>query len=502
MQLSKSEYMLYMRHPAWLWLKKHDKSKLPPIDDDTQAIFDAGFLFESYAEKLFPDALKLEYDRSDYQEYVKLTKRTKEAIDSGASTIVQGRFESDRITCISDILVKTDDKTFDLYEIKSSTSVKPEHIFDLAFQVTVLEGSGYKVGKVFVVHVNNHFVRNGEVDAKDLVTISEVTERVRDLQDETKQNIAEAIAVVDSPKSPDISPADTKLGVFGDWLEIYKTLVSVDKYSIYSLCSPGADKIGKLEQMGIKNIADIPDGFKLSEKQKCQVEATKNDEVFINSPRIETFLDNLKYPLYFLDYETLSSVIPYFDGLSPYKQLPFQYSLHVLDKPGGEIKHHEYLHSENSNPVKQLSKALKSQIGDNGTVLVWYESFEKGCNRLMGKISPEFSEFYESLNERIVDLMIPFSTCSYVHKDFFGSASIKKVLSVLIPELTYGDLEIQGGNSAQRLWMETVLDGKSLDKKDKLFQDLKKYCELDTYAMVKIYQHLVEIVKEDSGVNN
>ncbi len=491
-----------MRHPAWLWLKKHDKSKLPPIDDDTQAIFDAGFLFESYTEKLFPDALKLEYDRSDYQEYVRLTKRTKEAIDSGASTIVQGRFEADRITCISDILVKTDDKTFDLYEIKSSTSVKPEHIFDLAFQATVIKGSGYKVGKIFVVHVNNHFVRNGEVDAKDLTTISEVTERVNDFQDETKQNIVEAIAVVDSSKSPDISPADTKLGAFADWLEIYKTLVNVDKYSIYNLCSPGADKIGKLEQMGIKDIANIPDGFSLSKKQKCQVEATKNDEIFINKPRIKIFLDNLKYPLYFLDYETLSSVIPYFDGLSPYKQLPFQYSLHVIEKPNSEVKHYEYLHSENSNPVKPLSEALKSQIGDDGTVFVWYESFEKGCNRLMGKVAPEFSEFYENLNERIVDLMIPFSTCSYVHKDFFGSASIKKVLPVLIPELTYGDLEIQGGNSAQRLWMETVLDGKSPDKKDKLLQDLKKYCELDTNAMVKIHQHLVETVKEDSGANN
>jgi len=501
-QLSKSEYMLYMRHPAWLWLKKHDKSKLPPIDDDTQAIFDAGFLFESYAEQLFPDALKLEYDRTDYQEYVKLTQRTKDAIDSGAKTVFQGRFEADRITCICDVLVKTDDDSFDLYEIKSSTKVKPEHKLDLAFQIKVMEGSGYKVGKVFVVHVNNQFVRSGKVDAKELATISEVTNKVKDLQEETTQNIAEALAVVDSQKSPDISPADAKLGAFADWLEIYKTLANVDKYSIYNLCSPGANKIEALENMGIKNIADIPDDFRLSEKQRCQVDATKSDEVFINKPRINTFLDSLEYPLYFLDYETLSSVVPHFDGLSPYKQLPFQYSLHVLEKPGGEIKHHEYLHSENSNPAGPLSDALESQIGKKGTVLVWYKGFETNCNKLLGQISPKHAQFYNELDERIIDLMIPFSTCSYVHKDFSGSASIKKVLPVLVPKLSYNDLDIQAGSAAQRLWMESVLDEKKPNEKDKILKDLKEYCELDTFAMVEIYRHLVEITKEDNGANN
>lgn len=493
MQISKSDYMLFLRHPAWLWLKKHDKEKLPPVDDDLQGIFDAGFLFETYAEQLFPDAVKLGFD--GYGEYKTLTARTKAAIESGAKTILQGRFEADGITCICDVLARIDDMTFDLYEIKSSTSAKPEHEPDLAFQVEVIEGSGYKVRKVFVVHVNNEYIRSGEVKADELAKVTEVTDSVKKLKEFTKENIEKALKIVKRKERPDISPAHAKLGAFSDWLSIYKTLADVDEYSIYHLCSPGASKIGKLEEMGIKNIANIPDSFELNEKQRSQVHATKYDEVCINKPRIKTFLDGLEYPLYFLDYETLSSVVPYFDGLGPYKQLPFQYSLHVLEAPGGEVKHFEYLHSDNSNPVKTLSKALKSQIGTEGTVLVWFEGFEKSCNQLMGLVAPEYTQFYEELNDRIVDLMIPFSTCAYVHKDFFGSASIKKVLPVLIPELSYKDLDIHAGGAAQRLWMEAVLDGKRPNEKDKILADLRKYCKLDTFAMVRIYQHLIKVVR-------
>lgn len=500
MQLSKSDYMLFLRHPAWLWLKKHDKAKLPPIDDDTQALFDAGFVFESYAEQLFPDAVKLGFDGFD--EYRTLTARTKEVIDSGAKTIVQGRFESGEITCICDVLARGDDGSFDLYEIKSSTSAKVDHEYDLAFQKEVIEGAGYKVERIFVIHVNNEFVRNGEIKAEELTKTVEVTDRVAKLKESTFENIAKALEVAKLKECPDISPAHAKLGAFGDWLGIYKTMAEIDEYSIYHLCSPGADKIRELEALGIKHIHEIPDEFGLTEKQRGQVAATKSGEVITNPQRIGEFLSSLKFPLYFLDYETLSSCVPYFDGLGPYKQLPFQYSLHVLDSPDGELKHFEYLHTDNSNPVVSLTEALKSQIGESGTVLVWFEGFEKSCNELMGTIAPQYAEFYEKLNARVVDLMIPFSTGSYVHKDFFGSASIKKVLPVLIPELSYKDLDINQGGAAQRLWMEAILDGKHDDTKDKILSDLLKYCELDTLAMVRIYQFLEKLVKNNINQKN
>lgn len=491
MILSKTEYLMFLKHPAWLWLKKHDKDKLPVVDDNLQAVFDAGHAFEKYAEALFPGIVTVGF--SGFDEYASMPTRTKKVLDQGAKIISQGRFESGNITCICDILVKISANTFDLYEIKSSTKVKPEHEFDLAFQMVVLEACGYKINKIAVIHVNSDYVRNGEIKPNLLTVTTDITEEVKEKREETKANIEKALEVVASSTIPNISPSLAKGDAFGDWLSIYRTLRTVDPESIYDLISVNADKIGKLEELKIERLEDIHDEFPLSEKQKLQVLATKNGKEIIKKGEIKKFLKKLVFPLYFLDYETLSSVVPYFDGISPYQQIPFQYSLHVLDKPGGELSHNMYLHKDNSNPAKALSKSLKSNIGTTGTVLTWSEGFEKSCNKSLGKLLPEFEGFYEELNDRIVDLMIPFSTSWYVHKDFGGSASIKKVLPVLVTELSYKELGIHEGASAQRLWMEAVLDGKRDGEKDKILSDLEEYCKLDTLAMVEIYRQLLNI---------
>lgn len=492
MKISKSEYMLFLKHPAWLWLKKNDKKKLPPIDDDLQARFDEGYVFESFVEKLFPGAIKVGFN--NYNEYLSLPQRTKSVLSSGAKVVTQAGFETLDTTCICDLMVKNNDETFNLYEIKSTTSAKTEHEYDLAFQIEVLEKNNIIVDKIFIIHVNSDYVRNGEINVKELTKITEVTQEVRDLKEFTKNNIVKALQTANQKECPDISPSKASFGAFGEWLEIYKTLVEIEEYSIYHLCAPGADKIGQLENLGIKKLIDIPEDFKLDVKQQRQVQATKNNDVLVNKDLIKEFLDKLEFPLYFLDYETLSSVIPLFDGLGPYKQLPFQYSLHKLERPDSQPEHFEYLHKNDENPVNDLTRALKTQIGVSGTVLVWYEGFEKSCNELMGKVSREHEQFYNQLNDRIIDLMVPFSTGAYAHKDFYGSASIKKVLPVLIPELSYKDLDIHAGGAAQRLWMDVALHGKRQDEKEKIFADLLKYCELDTLAMVRIYQFLKSVV--------
>ena len=484
---------MFLKHPAWLWLKKHDKTKLPPIDDNTQAIFDAGNMFEAYAEKLFPDGLRLGFD--NYQEYLTLPQATAKAIADGNKTLFQARFEADNITCICDVVQFIDDKTLDLFEIKSSTKAKPEHEVDLAFQMTVLERAGYSVRTISVVHVNNQYVRSGAIDPKELTGVTDVTEAVRKLQDFTDQKITEALEMLASGNHPDFSPVLADNGAFSEWQEVYKHLNSFESGSIYDLCQLDNKTLSNLNNAGIEFIKDIPENFILKPKQALQVEATRLGRPIIHAERIKEFLDSFIFPLYFFDYETLASLVPYFDGLRPYQQLPFQYSLHVLESPDSELKHYEYLHRENSNPAQSLSETLKSHIGDQGSVITWNMGFEKSCNTLLGTLLPEFTGFYASLNERIVDLMIPFSNGMYIDKDFCGSASIKSVLPVLVPELSYKALGIQEGASAQRLWMEAVLDGKRDEQKQQILDDLVKYCKLDTLAMVEIYKKLLDGVK-------
>ena len=506
MVISKSEFMMFLKHPAWLWLKKYDKSKIPIPDEDLQARFDEGTLFEEYAEKLFPDAVKLGY-KNDGEfsgtKYYGLPELTKKELDKGTEVLMQGRVEVDNLTSIFDVLERVDDpstslgvnNTYDLYEIKSSTSVKPEHIPDLAFQTIVLEKAGLSIRNLYVLHVNNEYVKKGEIKPSEISKKTDVTEDVRSAIDETLYNIGKAFEVLSKKEMPDVSPRFLKQGSLEEWLEIL-SLVKGDlpRYSIYKLSRITPPKIGLLEDLGAELISDIPLDFELSEGQERQVEVTRSGAQEIDKAEIKEFLDSFKFPLHFFDYETFSGVISVFDGTRPYQQVPFQYSLHIQDKPGASLGHKEYLHTDDSNPVLPLLKQLKEDIQGNGSIVSWNKRFEEKRNEEMALMYPEFETFLKDVNDRMVDLMIPFQKGWFVDKDFFGSASLKAVLPVLVPELSYKELEVSHGGMAQRVWMDTVLKGKNLETKNEIMGHLRKYCTLDTYAMYAIYKYLLESI--------
>ena len=414
MTLSKSDYMLFLRHPAWLWLKRFDKFKLPPIDVNLQALFDASHEFENYAEKLYTDAIKIGFDINNFETYKSMPSRTKSALDKGAIIMFQGRFEAGDITCIVDMLDRVKGSTFDLIEIKSSTKAKSEHEYDLAFQTVVLERCGIKIRNIVIIHVNNKYIRNGDIEPERLTNRVDVTQAVKKLTNTTKEQINKAFMVLSQKTMPDLSPRYVnQIGIpgtrwFGEWLEIYKSLKpNLDPYSIYSLSYPNAQQIGQLEdkgisKKGISKIGNISEELRLRPKQLVQVQTTRDNKRIIQKENIRKFIDTFEYPLYFFDYETLSSVIPAFDGFQPYRDYPFQYSLHILDSPGAKLRHEEYLHQENSNPMPKLIEKLKTDIGDSGTILTWTMSYEKGCNDRMASFYPEHKEFLDSLNQRIM----------------------------------------------------------------------------------------------------
>jgi hypothetical protein len=344
---------------------------------------------------------------------------------------------------------------------------------------------------------DNEYVRNGAIDPKQLASEKkDVTEDVRACIDETIDNIPKAFEVLSKKKMPDVSPRHLKQGSMEEWIQIFEAVKGkLPEYSLYRLCSLNAKKVGLLEDLGVELLKDIPDDFELSERQQSQVSVVKQGKQIINRKEIKEFLDKFKYPLYFFDYETFSGVIPAFDGIRPYQQVPFQYSLHILGSPDGEIEHREYLHMTNTNPCESLLRQLKNDIGGEGTILVWHESFEKCRNKEMAVMFPEYEPFLLDLNERIMDLKIPFSEEWFVDKDFFGSASIKDVQPVLVPGRGYAGLEISNGSMAQRIWMETFLYDKNKNKEDKIIKDLLEYCKDDTLNMYKILKYLYEVIK-------
>ncbi len=485
---------MFLKHPAWVWLKKHRKEILPAPSAALQARFDEGYLFEGFAEQLFGNITELGF--SNFKEYLSLPARTKAALDAGAAVVTQGRIEASPITCIVDMLQRVGDNTFDLFEIKSSTGVKPEHIYDLAFQRTVLEDAGLSVRNVHVLYVNRNYLRSGAIDASALVAREEVTAKVDELMVQTRRHIDRALKTIESFEMPDPSPRYARLGSYQEWLEIYELLEGLtEPDSIYALPQASAKIIGQLEDAGIRTLAEISDPSILNATQQRFLIAWREGERRIDSGLITGFLDGLTYPLYFLDYETTQSVIPPFDGTRPYQQVPFQYSLHVQRGPGAAFEHFEFLHRETTPPVPALLDCLRADIGDTGSVLVWHQAFEKTRNTEMAAMVPADAAFLEQLNNRIVDLMEPFKQGWVIDREFGGSNSIKKVLPVLVPDLSYGALDVQEGETASRLWKQTFLEGKNAHSAEKVYQDLLEYCELDTWAMVRIFQVLKEMVK-------
>jgi hypothetical protein len=249
-----------------------------------------------------------------------------------------------------------------------------------------------------------------------------------------------------------------------------------------------------LISQGIWEITDIPEDFPLKWHQRQQVKAIMDGEAQFDEELIKQELDKLVYPVYFLDYETYNSAIPIFDGFSPQQQIPFQYSLHKISDPNAKLEHFEFLSTVNGDPGPELVNHLIHDLGTTGSVVVWNKSFEMSRNKEMAKRRPDYARFLEGVNARVFDLMDIFYRGYYMHPDFHGSYSIKHVLPVMVPELTYEGLMIGKGDQAMIAWWEMINSPNDSEAKKQITIDaLLKYCELDTLAMVEIWRKLEQI---------
>jgi hypothetical protein len=218
------------------------------------------------------------------------------------------------------------------------------------------------------------------------------------------------------------------------------------------------------------------------------------DRILIHKDKIAEEFEVLKFPLYFLDYETFPCAVPRYDGFTPYQQIPFQYSLFVLESEDAEPKHFEYLCADPCDPSNLFAESLEKNIGKTGSVIVWNKRFECKINEELGFRLPGHKALMESVNGRVYDLMDIFGKQYYIHKDFKGKTSIKSILPVLVPELSYKTLGIQEGGTASQSWNELVSETTTEERKKQIAADLKEYCKLDTYAMYAIWKALKNII--------
>lgn len=236
--------------------------------------------------------------------------------------------------------------------------------------------------------------------------------------------------------------------------------------------------------------------IKNPKQQRQMLFAMEDKETYVESENIRDFLNQLFYPLYFLDFETMQPVIPLFEGTKPYQQIPFQYSLHYIEKDGGSLLHKEFLAESGTNPLRDIAEALCRDIPTNVCVTAYNKAFE--CTRLkeLAKMFPDLKEHLLNIEEHIVDLLVPFQSGYYYNRAMGGSFSIKSVLPAIFPndpELDYHSLEgVHNGSEAMTIFPKIKDMPKAKQKKAR--KNLLKYCELDTYAMVKVWEELERVV--------
>ena len=485
--ITKSDFIRFLHCPRYAWLWKH-RPDLRGEYDEGGRFAKQGMEVETLARKLFPKGKEVK----GYGEQA--SAETKKLMITGASVIYQATVHTPHYEVMADILVAVDGgRQWGLYEVKSSSTLKEDYLADLYFQWLAFEAAGIRLASIHLVMINGNYIYHAEqgIRPDQLFHIQDMTGELPGMEIKYKALVDTALRVLTSPQEPKvlILSKGLKHELPHEMLEEYWK--GVPEYSVYRIAHIAREQLMDLVGRGILDINHVPDDYFSSERQKRQVELTKVKKTFVDRPRLKEELKKLRYPLYFLDYETIMPAIPLFDGHKAYQIIPFQYSLHVIERPGAQAKHYDFLHTRKSDPAPGLLKTLRSHIGDKGSVLAWNAPFEKSCNQRMADRNPKYKAFLESVNDRLYDLALIFKDI-YVDYRFKGSVSIKNVLPVMIPELSYEALEIRNGEMA--IQSITELIGRSFFGRSKIVRELKKYCELDTLAMVRIFEKIRKIV--------
>ena len=483
--ISKSKYLSGLQCYKLLWHYYNAKNEIPEVDVATQAIFDQGHLVGEYAKRLFLGGIEVAKEVEGFDEVLKQSSKALAL----RKPLFEAAFKSNNAYARADILNPIGKDQWDIIEVKSSTEVKEINLHDLALQRFTYEGAGLKIAKCFILHINNKYVRHGDIEPKKLFKQVDVTNEVSKFSSSVAPNLKEMLRVIGEKKFPEVEIGPQCNNPYPCPLQ-EKCWAFLPENNPLTLYYFKKDKAFELIHSGILDILSLPKTAKLSDKQEIQIEALRSGKPHIEREGIRSFLSHLEYPLYYLDFETMMTAIPLYDDVRPYQQLPFQFSLHIVEKPGDKPKHESFLADGKSDPRSEILKRLKGLLGDHGSIVAYNASFETGKLRDCCEAYKEYSSWFGKIEKRIVDLLSPFKSFYYYHPKQHGSASIK----VVLPALTgkgYEGMEIAEGGTASNEYLRVTFGERITDKeRATVRKNLEEYCKLDTLAMVDIVEKL------------
>ena len=489
LHLSKSKFCSAIQCPKMLWLKTN---KPEEFDQSVmnESVLQAGLEVGDLAMGLFGPFVEVPY--GDLGE---MLRKTKELMEANTHIIAEASFTKNNCFCSVDILINNGDNKIELYEVKSSAEVHDIYRYDVAYQYYVLSELGYEVEKAALVHINSSYERHGELDIQQLFTVVDLTSEVRNMQPEVVDEIEMLKKYMEQEDEPSQAKGMHCLEPYacGFWQYCTRNWPHPNVFDIHKLQKK---KKVELANKGILSFKDIESNNAVKDNYMIQVKhELHNLPEQVDEVEVRMLMKDLYYPLYFLDFESFTSPIPEYDYSKPFEQITFQYSLHYILEEGGELQHKEFLAYPGGDPRRAVAEKLCEDIPKDACVTAYNMGFEKGRIARLAELYPDLKDHLLNIREHIQDLMVPFQKKYYYNKYMEGSYSIKKVLPALFPgdpELDYHNLEeVHNGGEASATFkaMHDMTD----EQLEASRKNLLKYCELDTYAMVKLWEKLRKV---------
>jgi hypothetical protein len=486
MRLSKSRYTAGLQCHKRLYLQVHQPEFAAPPSEGAQARFDQGIEVGRLAREMFEQGVLVEAARTELDKALAQTSR----LVAVGKDIFEATFDYQNVLVRVDVFQRiAGSKRWRLIEVKSSAAMKECHLPDVAIQRFVLEGLGFKVVPSLML-LNREYVYDGQRhDLSKLFKMAEVTTETDPLMKDVPAEIRAQLQMLSKATAPDIAPGPHCTHPFPcEFFDICNKPVPPDHVS----CLPriSESKLARLAELGVTSIRDIPANFPLTEVQQRAFASAVSGKAWFGKDLKKT-LKELRFPLYFMDFETLGPAIPRFAGMRPFDPIPFQWSVHVQRKPGNELEHYEFLAKDTSDPRPAFLKNLLCVLGDTGHIVVYNQAFESGVLESLASGLPEYEPTVSNLQERLWDLLPVIRSQTY-HVNYRGSFSLKDVLPALVPEMTYDGMGVSEGDQAGVVWDAIIHGWLSEEEEKKAKQDLLAYCQQDTLAMVK----LVDVLRE------
>ena len=497
MYLSKSKYCRLWQCAKQLWLDANHP-ELQTEDPSREDRMTTGNEVGDLAMSLFGDYTEVTVLKEDGRPDISaMIEKTKDCIAAGMENICEASFSYEGLYCAVDIL-RRQDGGYAIYEVKSSAHEAEIYGVDIAYQKYVLEHCGVTVTGTYLVCINSDYIRGEELDITQLFKIVDMTDWVALETPLIPSRLKLAEKTLASKEEPicDIGEHCTNPYDCAYWAYCSRHLPTPSVFDLYRL---SGKKKFEYYRKGLVSYEDLLAVPKLNEKQLRQIQFQLKDcGNHIDKGGIQDFLNTLSYPIYFLDFETMQRVIPQFPGTKPYQQIPFQYSLHYIEEPGGELKHKEFLAESGVDPRRNIAERLCRDIPWNVCVTAYNKGFECGRLKELAAQFPDLAGHLLNIQDNIRDLLTPFQSGYYYNRAMGGSFSIKSVLPALFPDdpsLDYHNLEgVHNGSEAMTVFPK--IKDMTPEEAAETRKHLLAYCKLDTYAMVKVWEALVKAVQE------